>query len=332
MPTATMANEIALALLGEPGDELIAEEHSHVLIAELGRAGRLRRADERARSAAERAASAPTRCARRLAPATSPHAERHESSSIENTHNAPAAGSGRSRRSRRGRDLPRARPRAPPRRRAALQRSGRDRASRPPRSRATATRSRSVSRRASAARSAPSSPAPVERMLRARRFKHQFGGAMRQAGIVAAACVYALDHHVDRLADDHARARRLARALLEAGLAGRPRAGRDELRPDRRRAARPQPDEALERLLDEGVAALARPCRRRAPRGDASRRHGRGHRAAPPRLIPRALGVPPRLATAVAGEEERAAPRDVHQRSARPRARGSTDPARGAPL
>ena len=42
----------------------------------------------------------------------------------------------------------------------------------------------------------------AERMVRARRFKHQFGGAMRQAGIVAAACVYALDHNVDRLAED----------------------------------------------------------------------------------------------------------------------------------
>ncbi len=56
-----------------------------------------------------------------------------------------------------------------------------------------------------------------ERMLRARRYKHQFGGAMRQAGIVAAACVYALDHHIERLADDHARARRLAETLHEAG-------------------------------------------------------------------------------------------------------------------
>jgi threonine aldolase len=42
---------------------------------------------------------------------------------------------------------------------------------------------------------------------------------MRQAGIVAAACVYALDHHVERLAEDHARARRLAEGLYEAGVA-----------------------------------------------------------------------------------------------------------------
>ena len=58
-----------------------------------------------------------------------------------------------------------------------------------------------------------------ELMARGRRFKHLFGGAMRQAGVVAAAGTYALEHHVERLADDHARARRLALGLAEAGLA-----------------------------------------------------------------------------------------------------------------
>ncbi len=53
---------------------------------------------------------------------------------------------------------------------------------------------------------------------RAWREKHLFGGAMRQAGIVAAAGLYALDHHVERLADDHARARRLAESWHAAGL------------------------------------------------------------------------------------------------------------------
>jgi threonine aldolase len=43
--------------------------------------------------------------------------------------------------------------------------------------------------------------------------KFLFGGAMRQAGFIAAAALYALDHNVERLADDHARARRLAEAL-----------------------------------------------------------------------------------------------------------------------
>lgn len=44
-------------------------------------------------------------------------------------------------------------------------------------------------------------------------FKQRFGGAMRQAGIVAAGGLYALAHHVDRLAEDHARAKTLARGL-----------------------------------------------------------------------------------------------------------------------
>ena len=47
------------------------------------------------------------------------------------------------------------------------------------------------------------------------RWKQRLGGSMRQAGICAAACVYALDHHVDRLADDHANARVLARGLSQ---------------------------------------------------------------------------------------------------------------------
>jgi threonine aldolase len=58
----------------------------------------------------------------------------------------------------------------------------------------------------------------ADRLLKARRLKHLFGGAMRQAGIVAAAGVYALDHHVERLADDHANARRLAEGMAEGGL------------------------------------------------------------------------------------------------------------------
>ena len=49
---------------------------------------------------------------------------------------------------------------------------------------------------------------------RARRYRRMAGGAMRQAGILAAAGSYALAHHVDRLAEDHANARMLAEELL----------------------------------------------------------------------------------------------------------------------
>jgi threonine aldolase len=47
------------------------------------------------------------------------------------------------------------------------------------------------------------------------RCKQQMGGAMRQAGIIAAGGVYALRHHVERMAEDHANARRLAEGLAE---------------------------------------------------------------------------------------------------------------------
>lgn len=50
---------------------------------------------------------------------------------------------------------------------------------------------------------------------RVHRFRKMFGGGMRQAGILAAAALYALDHHVERLAEDHANARRLAEAIAE---------------------------------------------------------------------------------------------------------------------
>ena len=47
------------------------------------------------------------------------------------------------------------------------------------------------------------------------RYKQMWGGSMRQAGIIAAGALYALDHHVERLADDHALAASLARGLAE---------------------------------------------------------------------------------------------------------------------
>jgi len=53
---------------------------------------------------------------------------------------------------------------------------------------------------------------------RAHRFRKMFGGGMRQAGIIAAAGLHALDHHIERLADDHRRARHLAETL--AAMAG----------------------------------------------------------------------------------------------------------------
>ena len=71
---------------------------------------------------------------------------------------------------------------------------------------------------------------------RAHRIRKMYGGAMRQAGILAAAGLHALDHHRARLAEDHARAARLARAVAEVpGLSAESGAGRQQHRHGRSR-------------------------------------------------------------------------------------------------
>ena len=316
VPTATMANEIALRVLGDPGDELIAEELSHILIAELGgpavHAGLMTRplpsvggrfTTDQVRAAARRGDLGHVPTTRIVA--------------IENTHNAAG-----------GRVWPLADVEAM----------------------AETCRELDLMLHLDGARLfnaavasgvAPSAIAghadtvticfskglgcplgatvagSAERMVQARRFKHQFGGAMRQAGIVAAACVYALDHNVDRLAEDHVRARRLAEALHEAGVAvdlervetnfvqlDVGSMGIDAGRRDRAAAGRRR-------------ARLGNAPPRRAPRRDASRDRRRGHRS-------RDRGDPPRAGrSAIARDEERHGDDHVEQDQ-----RGAVPPAR----
>jgi threonine aldolase len=54
-----------------------------------------------------------------------------------------------------------------------------------------------------------------ELLTRAHRWRKMLGGGMRQSGVLAAACLYALEHNVDRLVHDHANAERLARGLAQ---------------------------------------------------------------------------------------------------------------------
>jgi threonine aldolase len=56
---------------------------------------------------------------------------------------------------------------------------------------------------------------PRDFIARARRVRKLFGGGMRQAGVLAAAALYALDHHVERLAEDHRNAQVIARAIAD---------------------------------------------------------------------------------------------------------------------
>ncbi len=217
LPTATMANEIALRLHGAPGDELLAEEHSHVLIAELGGPaalnGLLTRPlpGDRGRLTPDQIRSAARLWDDRHTPMT-------RIVSIENTHNSSG-----------GRPWPLEEV-------AAVAETCRDLGLRLHLDGARLFNAAvaldvptaEIARHADTVTICLSKglgcplgalvAGSSELMVRARRFKHLFGGAMRQAGIVAAAGVYAFEHNIERLAEDHARAKRLAQGLADAGL------------------------------------------------------------------------------------------------------------------
>jgi threonine aldolase len=217
VPTATMANEIALRLHGEPGDVLLAEETAHVLIAELGApaafSGLLTRP-----LAGDNGRISPEQIRGSASLINDFHTPRTRVVSIENTHNSSG-----------GRVWPLEEVDAVVDccRELGLK-LHLDGARLFNAAIALGVPAARISSRADTVTICLSKglgcplgaliAGPADLMLGARRFKHMFGGAMRQAGIVAAAGVYALEHNIERLADDHARARRLAEGLANAGL------------------------------------------------------------------------------------------------------------------
>ena len=94
-----------------------------------------------------------------------------------------------------------------------------------------------------------------ELIARARRVRKMAGGAMRQAGLLAAAASYALDHHIERLAQDHALARRLAQGLggIEGLQVEAPQT--NIMFVDLTGAARERSDALLKHLAGHGVLA-----------------------------------------------------------------------------
>jgi threonine aldolase len=83
------------------------------------------------------------------------------------------------------------------------------------------------------------------------RWKQMMGGAFRQSGIVAAGCLHALDHHVERLAEDHQNARVLADGLSELGL--------EVVAPETNIVIFAAPDGFLERMAEGGVELSGTP-------------------------------------------------------------------------
>jgi threonine aldolase len=217
VPTATMANEIALRVLGEPGDEVVAEQNSHIFISELGGpavfAGLMTR---QVPCVAGR--FTPEQLRETMRQGDNTHTPATKIVSVENTHNASGgrvwpldeleaiAATARELGLRLHLDGARVLNAATALGVPAAQIGGQ-----------FETVTLCLSKGLGCPLGALVAGSP-ELMAKARRLKHQFGGAMRQAGIVAAAGVYALEHHVDRLAEDHLRARRLAEGLYDAGV------------------------------------------------------------------------------------------------------------------
>ena len=253
LPTATMANQIALQLHTEPGDELLGEQNCHVFISELGgpavHSGVVTRGLP---GVAGRFTPEQVRAAYRT-PAI--HSPRTRVVWVENSHNAsggrvwPLAEIDELRATCDELDL----------------RFHLDGARLLNAALACGEEAATIGRRFDIVTLCLSKglgcplgallAGSAETMARARRFKHLFGGAMRQAGIVAAAGVYALDHHVDRLVDDHERAKRLAVGLAEAGLAVDP--DRVETNFVQLDVAPLTPAEAMARLAEHGVGLSA---------------------------------------------------------------------------
>lgn len=217
VPTATMANQIALRILSRPGDELLAEENSHVFLYEQGGpavfSGLVMRG-----LPGHRGKIAPEQIRAAMRDPSSGHMPITRLVSIENTHNSSG-----------GRVWTLAEIDAVAATAHELDlRLHLDGARIVNAATALGVPAAEVGRRAETVTLCLSKglgcplgalvAGSEELMAAARRGKQLFGGAMRQAGIVAAAGVYALDHHVDRIADDHARARRLGEAWAVAGL------------------------------------------------------------------------------------------------------------------
>jgi threonine aldolase len=91
----------------------------------------------------------------------------------------------------------------------------------------------------------------VELMAEAWRWKQMMGGAFRQSGIVAAGCLYALDNHVERLAEDHENARVLADGLAALGL--------EVVVPDTNIVIFAAPDGFAARMAERGVELSGTP-------------------------------------------------------------------------
>jgi threonine aldolase len=214
VPSGTMANQLAIRSHTQPGQEVIVESKSHIVRYEQGAAGALAGVQlhwvpgERGIMSAEQVEAA-------IRP-TDPHSISTALICLENTHNAgggtiyPLATIEKIRALAAKHNIPMHLDGARLMNAVAA-------TTLPPAS--YAQHFETVSLCLSKGLGAPVGSLLIssDRQLidRARRFRRMYGGAMRQAGVLAAAGIYALEHHVTRLTEDHSHAKKLARLLQQ---------------------------------------------------------------------------------------------------------------------
>jgi threonine aldolase len=213
VPTGTMANQIAIGVHAGPGDELICDATAHIYVWEGGGIARLWGATPRTIEG-EHGLIRPAQLAGKIQPDDG-HYTRTRLVCLENTHNR---GGGRvqplaqvAEISSWARSNGLAMHLDGARLMNAVVASGVSAAT-------WAIHFDTVSICFSKGLGAPVGSAvagTTEAMRKAHRLRKVLGGGMRQAGVIAAAALHALDHHVDRLADDHANARVIAHAVEE---------------------------------------------------------------------------------------------------------------------
>ncbi|HEU5202495.1 MAG TPA: low-specificity L-threonine aldolase [Nitrospira sp.] len=214
VPSGTMANQLAIRIQTQPGQEVIAESKAHIVRYEQGAAGALAGVQLHW-VVGDRGIMGPEQIEAAIRP-TDPHSIQTALICLENTHNSGGGTIYPLATIERIRTLASAH-RIPMHLDGARLFNAVAATTLPPA--AYAQHFETVSLCLSKGLGAPvgsllltNDPALIDK---AKRFRRMYGGAMRQAGILAAAGIYALDHHVERLKDDHDNAKRLARKLQQ---------------------------------------------------------------------------------------------------------------------
>jgi threonine aldolase len=215
VPSGTMANQVSLGVLTRPGDEIVCDQGAHCISFESGALAALWGVQART-VAAQRGILEPAAVEAAIRPVADVY-PRTRVIEVENTHNRGGGAVYPLERVRALGALARARGLHLYLDGARLMNACAASGHRPADYAAEATLASVCLSKGLGAPAGSLVCGPRELVAEARRLRKRLGGGMRQAGVLAAAGMWALDHHVARLPEDHENARRLAAGLVALG-------------------------------------------------------------------------------------------------------------------